>query len=189
VPTGWRSTVEASTRVDCLGSLGIFGQTCHGSDLLRISLGSSGAAVLIKWRGYLQGEFGRYLVAGGLAFLCDFSVLYVLTDVVGTHYLWSAFFGYMAGLVVSYSLNIKWVFVHRKYDSWLAELSIFNLIVVIGLLLNESLIYWLVEFQSVNYLYAKIVTTGVILFFNFFAKKWFLFRAPVVLPIPGIHND
>jgi putative flippase GtrA len=143
----------------------------------------------MKWRGYLQGEFGKYLVAGGLAFLCDITVLYVLTEINGTHYLLSAFFGYMAGLIVSYWLNIRWVFAYRKYDRWVTELSIFNLIVVMGLLLNEGMIYWLVEFESVDYLLAKVITTGVILFFNFGAKKIFLFRSPSVATVAVTSMD
>ena len=123
-----------------------------------------------------SSEFFKYLIVGGFAFSCDFSTLYISTEIFGLHYLVSGFFGYCVGLSISYVLNVRWVFKFRKYDKKLIEFSIFNVIVIIGLLFNEIIIYLAVNNFEVNYLYGKLVAGFVIFAFNYSAKKFFLFH-------------
>lgn len=121
-------------------------------------------------------EFIKYVIAGSFAFLCDFSTLYISTEFFGLHYLVSGFLGYCVGLSISYLLNIKWVFSFRKYDRKLIEFSIFNIIVLVGLIFNELIIYMAVNNFEVSYLYGKIASGFIIFLFNYSAKKFFLFH-------------
>ena len=123
-----------------------------------------------------NNEFLKYVIAGGLAFTLDFSTLYICTEIIGLHYLVSGFLGYCIGLGIAYSLNVKWVFNYRKYDKKRIEFSIFNIIVLVGLLFNEIIIYMTVNNFESSYLYGKIVAGLVIFIFNYSAKKYFLFR-------------
>ena len=123
-----------------------------------------------------DSEFFKYLVAGSFAFFCDISTLYISTEFIGLHYLVSGLLGYSVGLIISYLLNIKWVFAFRKYDRRLVEFSIFNLIVITGLLFNELIIYMAVNNFEVSYLYGKIASGLIIFIFNYLAKKFFLFH-------------
>ena len=123
-----------------------------------------------------NSEFNKYLVAGFTAFLVDYSVLLIATEWFGVHYLVSNICGYMSGLLISYVLNIRWVFRYRKYGhTTKKEFSIFVLIVLIGLVISEGVIFLLVDQVAVPYQYAKIVSVGAIFVFNFIAKKHFLF--------------
>jgi len=123
-----------------------------------------------------RSEFGKYIIAGSLAFACDLSALYLCTEMLQIHYLTSTLLGYLVGLGVSYWLNITWVFTFRKYEQRLVELTIFNGIVVVGLLLNQTLMYLLVELVMIDYLQAKFVIAAVVMSFNYSAKKLLLFR-------------
>ncbi len=123
----------------------------------------------------LHKEFLRYLVAGGLAFLIDFSLLYLCTEWFGIHYLLSNLIGYGGGFLVAYLLNVKWVFKYRRFTYIPHELGIFLLIALSGILLNEFVLYLLVENEGFNYLLAKIFATGMVFVFNFVARKYFLF--------------
>ena len=81
-----------------------------------------------------KSEFNKYLVSGTFAFLADYSVLLIATELLGIHYLVSAVFGYAIGLLVSYMLNIRWVFRYRKYaHTSKKEFLIFVVIVIVGL--------------------------------------------------------
>jgi putative flippase GtrA len=123
-----------------------------------------------------NSEFNKYIVAGLAAFLVDYSVLLILTEWLGIHYLVSNICSYMSGLLVAYFLNIRWVFRYRKYERRTRkEFSIFVLIVLIGLSFSEGVIFLLVEELALPYHYAKIVSVGAIFVFNFVAKKHFLF--------------
>jgi len=79
----------------------------------------------------------RYVVVGGLAFVVDFGLLWVLTEYAGLHYLVSATISFIAGLVVNYLLSVVWVFGSSKLQSKWAEFAIYAVIGVIGLGLNN----------------------------------------------------
>lgn len=127
-------------------------------------------------RHFPENEFVKYVIAGGFSFLCDLCALYVCTEYVGLHYLVSGLIGYGVGLVVSYYLNVTWVFRFRKYDKRVVEFGLFNLIVVAGLILNELIIYVAVDNIEVHYLYGKVASGLIIFLFNYFAKKYLLFN-------------
>ena len=121
-------------------------------------------------------EFSRYLLAGSLTFLADFLILILLTEFAGFNYLWSNLVGVFVGIVVSYLLCIKWVFLNRRYNQVVLEFPLFIMTCLVGVLLNELMLWLLVEFGEVYYLTAKIIVTVVIFVFNFLLKKTLLFR-------------
>jgi putative flippase GtrA len=124
----------------------------------------------------VQSEFFRYFLVGGFAFFCDTFTLFSLTQFLKVNYLVSAPVGFLVGTAVNYVLSRKWVFRRRTLNNTPAELAIFTLIGVVGLGLNE-LILW--AFQSklgIYYLYAKGVSGVTVLAWNFGARKLALFR-------------
>lgn len=121
-------------------------------------------------------EFSRYLLAGSLTFLADFLVLVLLTEFAGLNYLWSNLVGVFVGIVVSYFLCIKWVFLNRRYNQVVFEFPLFILTCFVGVLLNELMLWALVEFGNIHYLTSKVVVTAVIFVVNFLLKKALLFR-------------
>ena len=125
---------------------------------------------------FVFAEMAKYLVAGGLAFLADATLLFVLTEQFSIHYLLSNTAGFSVGLIVSYSLNIKWVFSHRKYEFRVTtELPLFIAIVLTGYLISQLVMWFAVEAVDVNYMIGKVGSTGFVLVFNFTAKKFLLF--------------
>ena len=121
-------------------------------------------------------EFSRYLLAGSLTFLMDFLTLILLTEFAGFNYLWSNLVGVFVGIVVSYFLCIKWVFLNRRYNQVALELPLFVMTCLVGVLLNELMLWLLVEFGDIYYLTSKVIVTAVVFVFNFLLKKTLLFR-------------
>jgi putative flippase GtrA len=126
----------------------------------------------------MNREIFRYIIAGGLAFLIDFSVLYFCTEFLTMHYLVSNLLGLVAGLALTYILNTQWVFSYRRYKKTWLEFVIFNAIVVAGLGLNEGMMFLLVATFGLHYLHAKVVTSFFVTLFNYIAKKYILFHPP-----------
>lgn len=120
-------------------------------------------------------QMARSLVAGGAAFVVDFSALFVFTHYVGLHYLVSAAIGFLLGLATMYSLSIRWVFSHRSVKDWRAELIIFTAIGLAGLGLNELIMWLATEKVGTHYLVSKPISTGIGFFFNFGLRKLLLF--------------
>lgn len=122
-------------------------------------------------------QFIRYCCSGALAFLVDFSLLWLLTDVLHLHYLISTTVGYSIGLVITYILSIIWIFDERRMDSRSAEFFIFVLIGLVGLGLTQ-LFMWIFSHLVLGeefYLFSKLLTTVIVSIFTFIAKKVILF--------------
>ena len=125
---------------------------------------------------FLRSEFFRYIISGGIAFCCDFGTLVFATEVLGVHYLISNVAGYAFGLIVSYTLNVKWVFSQRRFHHKQGhEFVYFTLIVFTGLAISEGVLWFATEATELHYTAAKIVSTLFVFLFNFVVKKWLLF--------------
>lgn len=118
----------------------------------------------------------RYTFVGGAAFLVDIGSLYILTSFVGIYYLISAAIAFILGLIVNYLLSIGWVFNNRTLDSAKLEFGVFALIGVVGLGFNEVLIWFFTDYVHIFYLISKMIAAVLILFWNFFARKFTLFK-------------
>ena len=128
------------------------------------------------FRLFIPAEMAKYAVSGGFAFVVDASLLYSLTQYLGWHYLASNTVGVVAGLLITYYLNIKWVFADRKYEFKIAtEFPLFVAIVLTGYLINQLVMWVVVETVRVDLLVAKVAATAFVLAFNFTAKKFLLF--------------
>lgn len=116
--------------------------------------------------------FCKYLLAGGMAFVVDFATLFFCRDLLGLHYLLAAALGFIVGLVAVYVASNKWVFDRRRMkEKKTLEFSIFALIGVIGLGWTMLFMWVFVDLLSIHYLLAKLVTTGLVLVWNFGARK------------------
>lgn len=118
----------------------------------------------------------RYLFVGGAAFIVDFISLFILTDLFGIYYLISAAIAFILGLLANYFLSISWVFNKRKLKNTHVEFGVFGAIGIVGLGLNEVLIWFFTQDLQIFYLFSKIFAAVIILFWNFFARKFILFR-------------
>ena len=133
-------------------------------------------ARLLGSTGSLANQFARYLVVGGVAFAIDFGSLYVLTEFAGLHYLVSAAVAFLLGLITNYWLSRVWVFDRRTTQNVTMEFLVFAVIGIIGLGLNEAIIWFAAEKLQIHYMIAKAFSSGVVLIWNFGARKFFLFR-------------
>ncbi len=125
---------------------------------------------------FLRSELFRYLIAGSIAFVCDFCMLVFATEVLGIHYLISNIAGYAVGLIVSYVLNIKYVFNHRRFDQKQGhEFVYFTIIVITGLAISELALWAATETVDLHYTWAKVISAAFVFIFNFVIKKWLLF--------------
>lgn len=134
----------------------------------------------------------KFGLVGVLCFAIDFAVTMSLT-LLGMNHLAAAFFGFVISVIINYLLSFKFVFRHKEDLDRRKEFVIFVILSVIGLGINEVLIY-----LSVDVLYeqvilqdpgnrlnglltyelavaaGKIFATGVVMVYNFVTRKIFL---------------
>jgi len=123
----------------------------------------------------LPAQFFRYFIVGGVAFVVDFTLLFLLTEFGHLHYLLSASVAFMAGIAVNYALSVSWVFDHRSVDNRMHEFEIFAVIGILGLAFNAALMWLFTERVGFHYLGSKMVAALLIFLFNFSARKVLLF--------------
>lgn len=118
----------------------------------------------------------RYGFVGGIAFLVDYGTLFLLTEYAGVSYLVSGAIAFVAGLVVNYLLSISWVFNQNRNKKIAKEFLFFTIIGVVGLLFNELIMYVATDLCHLHYMLSKIISTVIVFFWNFFARKVLLFN-------------
>lgn len=133
-------------------------------------------------------QFFRYVFVGSLGFIVDFGILFLLTltDYFKHNYLAAATISFLFGLTVNYIFSVLWVFHKRSFDNKAVEFLLFALVGVIGLALNALFIWlftdhvfvqWIpVSDKQLRIIGSKIISTGIVYFWNFSARKWLLFK-------------
>lgn len=125
----------------------------------------------------LWREFRRYFLVGGLAFLVDGAVLAGMVELLGAHYLVGATAGFIVGAFVNYWLSIHWVFSERALSNQGLELGLFILIGLIGLGLNDVLMWFFTGWLGLYYLLSKVLAATLVFIYNFVVRRVLLFTA------------
>ena len=118
----------------------------------------------------------RYTFVGGFAFVVDFGTLFLLTEIFHIHYLLSAAMAFILGLITNYFLSIKWVFSIRSIENKKIEFLLFSIIGLIGLGLNELLLWIFTDLILIHYLLSKTITAIFVYLWNFIGRKYLLFN-------------
>lgn len=122
----------------------------------------------------LVSQLIRFGFVGGVAFVIDFAVLYLCTSVFGIYYLISSFISFTVSTIFNYIASVKWVFDVDKKKSQSKNFLIFIVFSVIGLGLNQLIMWIGVDKLNIYYLLVKIIATAIVMVFNFVTRKMFL---------------
>lgn len=121
----------------------------------------------------LLNQILKFGLVGGMAFVIDYVLLYLCTEFLHIHYLISSIISFTVSVIFNYILSIKWVFdVKKKQD--VKDFVIFIILSVIGLGINSLIMYVMVEKFGVYYMLSKIVSTVVVMVYNFITRKIFV---------------
>ena len=122
----------------------------------------------------LFSQFMRFCVVGGICFLVDYALLFLLTEYAGLNYLLSSALSFLLSTIVNYCLSMRFVFQGRSDLRKSAEFLAFVLLSLLGLGLTELLMWIGVGLAGIHYLLTKIGVTAIVLVYNFVTRKVFL---------------
>ena len=120
-------------------------------------------------------EGSRYVAAAAVALALDFGTYVGLIRLLDVHYLAAAPIGFSLGLALMYALSVRWVFRERRLSDARVEFAVFAGIGIVGLLLNQLVIWLGVEKAGLGYETAKLVSAAIVFCFNFGSRKLALF--------------
>jgi putative flippase GtrA len=116
-----------------------------------------------------------YVGASALALAVDVLLLWLLVSGFRVPYLAAAFISFSAGTVVVYWLSIRHVFDYRRLEDWRPEFAVFAALGLVGLAVNLTVMYSLVDGLGLHYLVAKVGAAGFTFITNFLLRRWMLF--------------
>lgn len=116
----------------------------------------------------------KFGVVGGSAFLIDYGVLFVLTEFFGVHYLLSGTISFTLSVIYNYVLSVKWVFDTKNSRKKSEEFIIFIVLSVIGLGINQLIMWIAVDKLQIYYMVSKIFATFIVMVYNFITRKMVL---------------
>ena len=128
---------------------------------------------ILKNNKKLFQQIFKFGIVGGLAFLIDYGLLFLLTEFVNIHYLISSIISFIVSLIFNYILSIKWVFDVTKKQTY-KEVIVFVVLSVIGLGINQLVMYVGVGKLTIHYMLVKIISTFIVMIWNFITRKIFI---------------
>jgi len=131
--------------------------------------------IFFKKTGKTYLQFLRYAILGNISNVFDFACLYVLTEFAGFHYTISASISFIVGVLINYIINVLWIF-NRKEHHIHIEITLVILISFVGLCLNVTIIYILVEYANIHYIITKAISAFIVMFWNFYTRKKWVFK-------------
>lgn len=128
----------------------------------------------------------KFSIVGAIAFLIDFGVYTLCCNVIGIHYIIAGFLGFSISLIFNYVASMRFVF-KSKGGSRIKESIIFAILSVVGLGINEVILYLCIDVMYRNSdmlqsimsekwmnIAAKVVATAIVMVYNFVSRKIFL---------------
>lgn len=127
-------------------------------------------------------RFARFLTVGALGTMLDFALLAAL-KYAGVATILANSFSFTAGVVNNFTWNSRWTFADCRTRDAGAQFFQFLLVSLVGLALNNVIVLFLeiplgalIGNAAWGYAPAKVVATGVVVFWNYFANRNWTFR-------------
>lgn len=119
----------------------------------------------------------RYFVVGGVAACVDIGLFMLFAKGMGLPYLRVSAATFVVATLVNYLLSIRYVFVSGARFRRRYEVALVFLVSALGLALNQAILALSVEQLGTGLLVAKLLATGCVFFWNYFARRVFVFGA------------
>lgn len=142
--------------------------------------------LILKSSDDIKIQIFRYLIAGGIAFVVDNGVYNFLVIILNVNHIISNVISFIFGLITNYFISRQWVFNKRNHNL-LKDLTLFSLIGVVGLFLSSLIIFLLIDCGILLKIFsflsndaakavAKLISSFIVLFWNFIGRKVFVFK-------------
>lgn len=120
-------------------------------------------------------QYAKFAVVGVTSLMVDYVFMVFLTEntAFGLDYFQACAFSYTLSVFVNYFLSMRYVFHGREDMGKIKEASIFFMLSLVGLFLNQMFMWIAVELFQIYYVAAKLLSTVLVTNYNFISRKKF----------------
>jgi putative flippase GtrA len=120
-------------------------------------------------------KFLKFGLVGFSGVFVDFGITWLCREKLRLNQYLANSTGFLCAVLSNYLLNRVWTF-HSQDPSVALQFVKFLFASLIGLGMNNAIIYWLNERRKVNFYVSKLIATGVVMLWNFWANYTFTFN-------------
>jgi len=121
------------------------------------------------------GKFLKFCIVGFSGMIVDFGTTWFLKEKIKLNKYFANSTGFMLAASSNYLFNRFWTF-HSGNPHIASEYGSFILISLVGLAINNLIIYLLCEKMRINFYLSKLFAVGVVTIWNFFMNYMITFR-------------
>jgi putative flippase GtrA len=119
-------------------------------------------------------QLAKFTAVGAIGTLVHYVILILLVEKSGADAVLASSAGAVAGAFVNYFLNYYFTFQSKRRHT--QAIVQFYAVAGTGFILNATLMWLIAELLGVYYLLAQLVTTGIVLLWNFWLNRIWTFR-------------
>lgn len=123
---------------------------------------------------HLLVQIFRFGIVGVVATLIDFIFLYFFKELCQIQVVFANTLSFIISVIYNYWASLTFVFDVNPEKSKSKNFIIFVVCSVIGLLLNDLIVWVVTDKLNVYYLISKVIATVFVMVFNFITRKKFL---------------
>ncbi len=116
----------------------------------------------------------RFSIVGGIATIIDFVFLYIFKEFLNIDVILANTLSFIISVTYNYIASITWVFDTNKNKNKKIQFILFIIFSIVGLIINNIILYILTDKLNIYYLISKAVATLIVMIFNFITRKKFL---------------
>ena len=119
----------------------------------------------------LVNKIIKFIIVGGIATIIDFICLYIFKEYLSIDVILANTLSFIISVIYNYIASITLVFDINKNKNKKLKFVLFIIFSVIGLIINNTLIYILTSTLNIYYLLSKVIVTLIVMIFNFITRK------------------
>jgi len=129
-------------------------------------------------------QFIKFCIVGGTSALISFTIYCSTVEYFGWWYVYSSVLGFVISAVFNFIANKLWTFKNKQKGKMILDQAIkFSVVVMTGLLINTSIIYFLTENFKVDYRISWLGACGIVSAWNFTFNRFWTFKIKEIAEI------
>jgi len=122
----------------------------------------------------LRNQFIKFTIVGTVNTLIDLTALYCFVEYLHINVILASVLSFLIAATNSFFFNKTWTFKNSslKYRNQVLK---FMIVSGIGLTLNTISMYVFVQLIGLWYMFSKVLTSGIVLIWNFLGNKFWTF--------------